>query len=76
MNFYLGYLRENVCLEGESPPIGIVLCADKDAEEVYYAAGNLEQQIFVSRYLTKLPTEAQLRAWLAEEREMLGRRGR
>ena len=75
MNFYLSYLRENVCLEGESPPIGIVLCADKDAEEVYYATGNLEQQIFVSRYLTKLPTEQQLRAWLAEEREMLARRG-
>ena len=34
-------LRENVCLEGESLPIGVVPCADKDAEEVYYATGNL-----------------------------------
>jgi len=76
MNFYLSYLRENVSLDDENPPIGIVLCAAKNAEEVHYATGSLEQQVFVSRYLTRLPTEAQLRTWLAEERELLTRRGR
>ena len=71
MNFYLNYLRQNVSLPDENPPVGILLCADKDAEEVHYATGNLDHQIFVSRYLTRLPTEQQLRAWLAEERELL-----
>jgi predicted nuclease of restriction endonuclease-like (RecB) superfamily len=74
MNFYLNYLRENRSFEDESPPIGIILCAEKDAEVVHYATGNLEQQVFVSRYLTRLPTEAQLKAWLADERELLARR--
>ncbi|HET9212272.1 MAG TPA: PDDEXK nuclease domain-containing protein [Thermoanaerobaculia bacterium] len=73
MNFYLNYLRENISLPDENPPVGIVLCADKDAEEVHYATGNLDHQVFVSRYLTRLPTEQQLRAWLAEERELLAR---
>lgn len=73
MNFYLNYLREKVSLADENPPVGIVLCADKDAEEVHYATGNLDHQVFVSRYLTRLPTEQQLRAWLAEERELLAR---
>jgi len=73
MNFYLSYLREKISLADENPPVGIVLCADKDAEEVHYATGNLDHQIFVSRYLTRLPTEEQLRAWLAEERELLAR---
>lgn len=73
MNFYLNFLQENVAFEGENPPVGIVLCADKDAEEVHYATGGLEQQVFVSRYLTKLPTKDQLQSWLAEEREMLER---
>lgn len=73
MNFYLNYLREKISLADENPPVGIVLCADKDAEEVYYATGNLDHQVFVSRYLTRLPTEEQLRAWLAEERELLAR---
>ena len=76
MNFYLNYLREKVSLADESPPVGIVLCADKDAEEVHYATGNLDHQVFVSRYLTRLPTEEQLRAWLAEERELLAREAR
>jgi predicted nuclease of restriction endonuclease-like (RecB) superfamily len=73
MNFYLNYLHDNVALEGESPPVGLILCADKHAEEVHYATGGLDQQVFVSRYLTQLPSEAQLRAWLTEERELLTR---
>ncbi len=75
MNFYLNWLRDNAVMPGESPPIGIILCADKDAEEVHYAMGGLDHQVFVSRYLTALPSEDQLRRWLAEEREVLARRG-
>jgi len=74
MNFYLNYLRENVAHDDEAEPIGIILCADKDVEEVHYATGALERQVFVSRYMTRLPTEDQLRAWLADEREALARR--
>ncbi len=74
MNFYLNYLRENIALDDECDPIGIILCADKDAEEVHYATGTLDTQVFVSRYLTRLPTEEQLRNWLADEKERLARR--
>jgi predicted nuclease of restriction endonuclease-like (RecB) superfamily len=73
MNFYLNFLAEKVALPGENAPIGIVLCAEKDAAEVHYATGGLDRQVFVSRYLVALPTEDQLRAWLAEEREVLAR---
>ena len=47
--------------------------AEKDAAEVHYATGGLDRQVFVSRYLVALPTEDQLRAWLAEERDVLAR---
>lgn len=73
MNFYLNWLRENAALPGEDPPIGIILCADKNAEEVHYATGGLDRQVFVSRYLTALPSEEQLRRWLSDEREVLAR---
>lgn len=73
MNFYLNYLRDNVSLADENPPVGLVLCADKDVAEVHYATGHLDQQVFVSRYLTRLPSEEQLRKWLDEEREVLAR---
>src|SRR5580692_6765072 len=61
MNFYLNYLAAEVALPGESAPIGIVLCAEKEAAEVQYATGGLDRQVFVSRYLVALPTEDQCR---------------
>lgn len=73
MNFYLNFLRENVSLPEENPPVGIVLCAEKDAAEVHYATGSLDQQVFVSRYLTALPREEELRKWLLDEQDALAR---
>ncbi|MBI5154324.1 DUF1016 family protein [Candidatus Poribacteria bacterium] len=74
MNFYLNYLRENATREGENPPVGIVLCADKDAGEVHYATAGLDNAVFVSRYLVALPSEEQLRDFLRREQELLARR--
>lgn len=71
MNFYLNVLKEEVAHPDENDPIGIVLCAEKDAAEVHYATGGMDQQIFVSRYLTSLPDSEVLKRWLVEEREAL-----
>jgi len=73
MNFYLNFLRENMALADENPPVGIILCADKDVAEVHYATGSLDQQVFVSRYLVALPKEEELRKWLLEEQDTLTR---
>jgi predicted nuclease of restriction endonuclease-like (RecB) superfamily len=71
MNFYLNYLRENVAYPHENPPVGIILCADRDTETVRYATAGLDNQLFVSRYLLALPSEAQLQQWLREEQQRL-----
>ena len=76
MNFYLNYIAENISRPDENPPVGILLCADKDAEEVHYATAGLDQAIFVSRYLVALPSEEQLTGWLREERVLLQRHER
>src|SRR5258708_13322351 len=36
MNFYLSYLRENVSLADETPPLAIALSPDKNPQEVPY----------------------------------------
>jgi len=72
MNFYLNYLRENVAYPHENPPVGIILCAERDAETVRYATTGLDNQLFVSRYLIALPSEETLKQWLREEQERLG----
>ncbi|WP_414569525.1 PDDEXK nuclease domain-containing protein [Nostoc sp. CCY 9925] len=71
MNFYLNYLKENVTYPHENPPVGILLCAEKDAEAVHYATAGLDNQLFVSRYLVALPSEETLKKWLKEEQDRL-----
>ncbi len=73
MNFYLNYLKDQVAYPDENAPIGIILCAEKDAEEAHYATAGLDKQLFVSQYLIKLPSEEQLKQWLRDEQVMLKR---
>jgi predicted nuclease of restriction endonuclease-like (RecB) superfamily len=71
MNFYLNYLKENVAYSYENPPVGILLCAQKDSEAVHYATAGMDNQLFVSRYLVALPSEDTLKQWLREEKSRL-----
>ena len=60
MNVYLNYYKENEMTENDNPPIGIILCSQKDIALVHYATGGLSQEIFVSKYKLQLPTEEEL----------------
>lgn len=71
MNFYLNYIREEMTKDDEQPPIGLLLCADKDEETVYFATGGLENDIRVSRYKLELPSEEELRAFLKREQQFI-----
>jgi hypothetical protein len=47
--------------EGDSQPIGIVLCADKSEAVVRYTLPENNSQIFASKYMLYLPTEEELK---------------
>ncbi|WFE68606.1 PDDEXK nuclease domain-containing protein [Thiomicrospira sp. R3] len=53
--------------EGDSPTLGIILCADKDETLVHYSVLRESQQLFASKYQTLLPTEEELAAMLEQE---------
>ena len=55
---------------GDNPPIGIVLCAEKNNTVVEYTLPKDEKQIFAAKYLTYLPTEEQLRAEIEAQKEI------
>jgi len=55
MNMYLNYFRAEENTEGDNPPIGIVLGADKNEILVEYAIGGISNNIFVSKYQLYLP---------------------
>ena len=72
MTVYLNYYNDNEKNEGDNPPIGIILCASKNESLVKYATTNLTQQVFVSKYLIKLPSEKELENIIREEQQKLG----
>src|SRR3990167_6403655 len=56
MEWYLRWLDKNERKVGEEKPLGIILCADKDQEDVEYL--ELDQVgIHVAQYLTELPSK-------------------
>ncbi|ALI98684.1 PDDEXK nuclease domain-containing protein [Rufibacter tibetensis] len=64
MNLYLNYFAKEENVEGDNPPIGIVLGAYKDHILVEYATENISNQLFVSKYQLYLPDKALLSAEL------------
>lgn len=70
LNMYLNYYATEVNDEGDNPPIGIILCSDKDSLTAEYALGGLSNQIFASKYTLCLPNKEQL---IAEVQRMIER---
>ncbi len=66
MNLYLNYFSAEENTEGDNPPIGIVLGADKDDILVEYATANITNQLFVSKYQLLLPNREELKEKLRE----------
>lgn len=61
MNMYLGYFAEEENLEGDNPPIGIILSHFKDELMVKYATYGMDTNLFVSKYELYLPNKEELR---------------
>jgi len=71
MHLYLNYAREHWTHEGESPPVGLILCAEKDAAVAHYALEGLPNQVMAAEYRTALPDEKELTAEIERTRDLL-----
>ncbi|RJW48920.1 DUF1016 domain-containing protein [Clostridiales bacterium TF09-2AC] len=67
MQMYVHYYERELMNEGDNPPIGIVLCADKSESVVKYTLPENETQIFASKYNLYLPSEEELSQELQRE---------
>ena len=67
MQMYVHYYERELMNEGDNPPIGIVLCADKSDAVVKYTLPENETQVFASKYKLYLPTEEELLKELKKE---------
>jgi len=71
MQMYVNYYTREMMNEGDNPPIGIVLCADKSDTVVRHTLSEQNTQIFASKYKLYLPTEEELRLELQNEYKAL-----
>ncbi|MDY0059351.1 MAG: PDDEXK nuclease domain-containing protein [Myxococcota bacterium] len=68
MLLYTGWFEAEQMLPDENPPIGLILCTDKNEAVVRYTLGQKANQVYASRYQLHLPTEEQLALELQRER--------
>ena len=57
MHLYLNYAREHWAVSGENPPVGLILCAEKDHAVARYALEGLPNKVLAAEYRTALPEE-------------------
>lgn len=60
LNMYLNYYAAEVNEPDDNPPIGIILCTDKDNVSAEYALGGLSNNIFASTYTYVIPEKEKL----------------
>lgn len=69
-----GYVRmfDDLCTaDDDNPTIGLILCTEKNDAVARYSVVNDRKQIFASKYVTYLPTEAELSREIARERRLI-----
>ena len=75
MHFYLNYAREHWVQEGENPPVGLILCSEKDETLARYALEGLSNNVMAAEYRITLPDEKLLAEELDRTRRAIELRG-
>lgn len=71
MHVYLNYAAQHWTREDENPPVGLILCAEKNEALARYALDNLPNMVLAAEYRTALPDEKLLAAEIAKTRRRL-----
>ena len=71
MHLYCNYASEHWTHKDENPPVGLILCAEKDHAVAKYALEGLPNKILASEYKLALPNERKLTEELIKTRKLL-----
>ena len=75
MHLYLNYAREHWVHEDENPPVGLILCAQKNEAIARYALEGLPNKVMAAEYRTALPDEELLASEIKRARKTLDLHG-
>ncbi len=71
MHLYLNYAQAHWTRPGENPPVGLILCAQKNEALARYALDNLPNKVMAAEYRTALPDEHLIAEELSRTRRAL-----
>lgn len=71
MDMYIRMFDDLKKQADDNPTIGIILCAEKDETIVKYSVLNDSKQLFATKYMPYLPTEAELIAEIEREKKLI-----
>ena len=74
MNLYLNYAQEHWTHEDENPPVGLILCSEKNEAVARYALGGLRNNVMPAEYRTTLPDAELLAAEIDRTRQVINSR--
>lgn len=67
LNTYVNWYKKNMMVAGDNPPIGILLCTDKNHALMEYALAGMDDQLFVSKYQLALPSKEDMQAFIEDK---------
>ena len=67
LNTYVSWYKKNMMSEGDNPPIGILLCTQRDRTMVEYALAGMDNGLFVSKYQLELPKKEEMQRFIEEK---------
>ena len=67
LNTYVNWYKKNVMAESDNPPVGILLCTQKDHALVEYALAGMNNKLFVSKYQLELPKKEDMQKFIEEQ---------
>jgi predicted nuclease of restriction endonuclease-like (RecB) superfamily len=71
MNLYLNYARQHWMNPDENPPVGLILCSEKDASVARYSLEGLGNTVLAREYELALPNEHRLTEKLESTRSRI-----
>jgi len=71
MDMYIRMFDDLKRQPDDNPTLGVILCAEKDETVVKYSMLNDSNQLFATKYMPFLPTEAELIAEIEREKKLI-----
>ena len=72
LNTYVSWYKKYAMTEGDNPPIGILLCTDKNHALAEFALAGMDNHLFVSKYLLELPKKEEMQKFIEEQIQNVG----